>query len=126
MDEGMTDIQMGKMGNAAQFFSQLPFQEEQARSQRVNTLLGMGTQWAGRAPISTVTTGSSTRKGTEKTQGTSNTTGNATEKGPGFLSNFASNLGGLTAPGSTYGKMFGGRPPSDNTGYGDESGSWNQ
>jgi hypothetical protein len=91
--QAATDVESKRFGQAADFFGQLPFQEEQARSQRMNSLMGMATNWAGRAPISTQTTGTNNITGTSTTKG--NTNGTQTQQGPGFLGAFTNSLGGL-------------------------------
>jgi hypothetical protein len=70
--EGYSGIESQRLGKASDFYSQLPFQEAQARSAKVNSLLGMATGWTGSAPVDVQTTGSQTtnRTGTTTTEGT--------------------------------------------------------
>jgi hypothetical protein len=71
--------------------------EEQARQSRVQPLMGMATNWLGRAPISTRRTGSTSESGNREanTVGNQQMNGTATQSGPGFLRNLASGLGGV-------------------------------
>ena len=59
MFSGLQDLELGRMGNIINFLGQIPYLNEQARSQKMANLLGLGTSWAGKAPIDTQTTGSS-------------------------------------------------------------------
>lgn len=105
--QAATDVELGRAGEASSFFSQLPFLEEQTRSERLGNILGLSTQFAGRAPISQRRTGTATteRAGTTEETGTRAGTRTATEegetagttetRGPSFLSGLLSNLGGL-------------------------------
>ena len=70
---GLSDIAVNRDKSAAGFFSQLPFMEAQAQSQRLDPLLQIGAGLAGRSPLSTTSTMS----------------------GPNFGSNLASTLGGM-------------------------------
>lgn len=92
---GTADIEKQRFGDANKFFANLPFQEEQARSGRVNNLLGLATNWLGSGPINETITGnaSSTASGKES----STTIGNQTTTGGqgGGLSGMASNLIGF-------------------------------
>ena len=55
MSQGLTDIETGRNAQASQFFAQLPFLEQQAQQQRAQGMLGLASNFAGRAPISQVT-----------------------------------------------------------------------
>jgi len=118
--EAVSGVERDRMGKATDFFSQLPFLEEQQRQQRVGGLLGMGMNWVGRAPISQKTTGTNTTKGTNTSTGTTN--GTMTQNGPGFLGAFTNNLGGLM--GANAGRP--GTVPTlgANINYGNGPGSW--
>ncbi len=101
--QGAENIELGRLGEASRFFSQLPFQEEQRRASQTQGLLGLGGQLASLAPrdqrrtgVTTgITEGTGTRNSTftQKGNQSSNTIGNI--QGPSFLSGLASNLGGL-------------------------------
>jgi hypothetical protein len=112
MSEAMAGVGRQKFSQAADFFGKLPQMEEESRAQRMGGLLGMGMNWAGRAPISQRTTGTNTIKGTTESKGTNN--GTQTQYGPGFLGSFAQGVGGMMGanaarPGSfqTMGDQFG-------------------
>lgn len=121
---GITGIQMGRMGNLANFYGQLPFMEEQARSGRVGNLLNMATNWAGRAPVGSQTSGTQSQSQTAQQiidqlmkGNSSGTMSSSTPFGSGLLSN----LGGVA--GSIFGDMWGN--------YGDSGGksiwgNWNK
>lgn len=93
MSQAATDIENNRVGKATDFFSQLPFMEDQARTQKMQGLLGMSTSFAGRAPISQKVTGTNTSTGTNETKGTN--VGTQTQNGPGFMGAFMNNLGGM-------------------------------
>lgn len=93
LDQGASDIGQARFGKYADFLSQLPMQEANAQRQGMGNLLGLGMNFAGRAPISENITGNTT----STTKGTNTTT----QKAPGFLSSFAGGLAGMA------GNMFG-------------------
>lgn len=72
-ERGATDIERSRLGKLVDFNAQLPFQEAQARSARMNPLLALASQFAGRAPLGQETTGSqsstTTSSGTRQQQG---------------------------------------------------------
>ena len=80
------DIAHEGMDRVIQFNTALPFQERQAHLQNVGGLLGMGMNWAGRAPISQRQVGIQTTDST--TQGTQ------TQIGPSWGRSFAFGLAG--------------------------------
>lgn len=88
---GFSDIERQRTGEAVNFFRDLPFQEEQARSARVAPLLNLGLSFAGRGPVNTTSTQT----------GQTSTTGESTgsQKGPGFLKSLAGEAGGLIGAG---------------------------
>jgi hypothetical protein len=111
--QGASDIETNRFGQLANFYAGLPFQEEAARSTRVQPLFGIASSLAGHAPTSTLatgessgtrnatTTGASTTESNERLTGS--TTGSGTRHGtslndiigtgPGFLSGFLSQIG---------------------------------
>lgn len=109
---GEADILSGRNAQAAQFFSQLPFLEEQRRAGATAGLLGQATNWAGRAPTSVFRAGSAFGSGsggqtaTSTSTGKKVNTGQQTQQGPGFGSNLAGGLGGLAT--GLAGKLLGG------------------
>lgn len=116
MSQGLTDIELGRNAQASQFFSQLPFMEQQAKQQRFGNLMGLATNFAGRAPIgeaygeSGTTQQEAAGEGHDyrDTQGTTTGTGTATseQEGGSFLKNFLKNIGGIG--GFAAGGMFSG------------------
>lgn len=100
---GLGDIEMGRAGQASQFFSQLPFMEQQARSQRLNDLFSGATGFLASGPRSTRTTGTEgfeetgeeQRRATGETEGTTTGTTTGTEFGPSAGRSILTNLGGL-------------------------------
>jgi hypothetical protein len=94
-NESAAGIERDRFGKAVDFETNLPFMEEQARSQRMGGLMGMATQFAGRAPISTRSTGTNSSNGTQNTTGTS--TGSQSQQGSGLWNGFLQNMGGLMA-----------------------------
>lgn len=118
---GTQDIEKQRMGQASQFFANLPAQEEQARSTKVNNLLGLATNWLGRGPVNENISGTaeSTAKGTEKstTVGNQQTTGSSGADGGwrGGLGNLIGFGGGvlgdtISGQGSRWG-IGNSRPP---------------
>ena len=90
---GQTGIESSRVGNAAGFFGQLPYQEEMARRSNTNNLLGLASNWLGKAPVSYQTGG--TQNQTSQGSSTSNTQGTQTQQGTPFAQGLANNLGGL-------------------------------
>jgi hypothetical protein len=111
-NQAATDIELGRAGKAADFFSQIPFLEEERRTQNASSLLGLGMNFAGRAPISQKTTGTNSFNQTGKTTGDG--TQMTEQQGPGFWKGLASNLGGLG--GYAFGQGFGQQNPWMNSG----------
>jgi hypothetical protein len=131
---GLGDLETGRLKQAASFYSQLPFQEEQARSARMNPLLNLATQFAGRAPVGNINirsgkvgqtgktkgtqTGSQTETGQQTSVGQQNTkgtkSGEQTQEGPGFLKGMAGGLGGLA--GDIFGGLGGRNKPKKKKG----------
>lgn len=96
---GMQEIQKGRTKEATAFLSQIPLLNRQYKDNQVNSLLGIGTNFTGRAPISTKTSGTQS--------GTSNSIFNQDYTGPSFLKGLAGNLGGLF--GAFTGDQIGGK-----------------
>lgn len=67
-DEAAGNIEYQKFGNISNFYSQLPFMEQQARNTRVDSLMGMGANWAGRAPVDQNITGNTSSTGQSQSQ----------------------------------------------------------
>ena len=53
------NVELEKMGKISDFLGQLPFMNEQARSGKMQNLLGLGANWTGKAPVDTQQSGSS-------------------------------------------------------------------
>ena len=100
------DIDNQRASTASNFFTQLPFLENQAQMTNMQNALGLGAGFAGRAPVDQRLTGNTSQTGTE----TFNSKGTQTQEGPGFLGGFANGLGGFMGSGlgqKTIGKLFG-------------------
>lgn len=127
---GTQDIERQRMGQASQFFANLPMQEEQARSNKIKDLLGLATNWLGRGPINENITGTaeSNTKGTEKstTVGNQQSTATSGQNGGwgGALGNAIGFGGGvlgdvISGQGSRWG-IGNSRPPGANSGGWDD------
>lgn len=98
---GATDIETERLGKATDFFSSIPMLNQQAQASQMQGLLGLGTNFAGRAPINTrqsgSTSGFSTASGRSKgsASGTGRSSGTQTQQGPGFGSQIGMDLGGI-------------------------------
>jgi len=94
------DVDNQRSSAASQFFSQIPALEQQAQFQNLSSALGLGAQFAGRAPISQQLTGTQNQTSNEQF----NQTGQSTQSGgQGFGGAFANNLGGwLGATGGDF------------------------
>jgi hypothetical protein len=107
---GARDIEMGRVGQAGQFFSQLPFLEQQAQDQRFAGLSQIGNQLLSTTPRSGRTTGtqSSEQTGTTETNQTGNmnttqtgtTSGTTQQQGPDWWRGALSDLGGFLGAGA--------------------------
>lgn len=111
---GLSNIESGRLGAIGKFNQQLPFMEQQGKNERLNSLLGIGTNFAGRAPVGTSNAGDAFSQmfnsGSANQSGTSNTngTGNASQSGQPFGSGLLQNLGGLlNYGGNGYGGLGG-------------------
>lgn len=101
---GFQNIEMGRSGQAGQFFGNLPFLEQQAQGQRFNDLSGLANNFLATGPRGQRTTGitdfDQTGENVQDTTGqvnsTGQTTGNTTQtnQGPSFASGLLSGLGG--------------------------------
>jgi hypothetical protein len=120
---GTQDIERQRMGDASKFFANLPMLEEQARSGKVNNLLGLASQWLGTGPVNETVTGQAqaTSKGNEHSVSTGNqqTTGSTGGGASGALGNLIGFGGGvlgdfMSGQGSKWG--FGGSNRPDNGG----------
>jgi hypothetical protein len=111
---GLANIQQARMGQAASYFANLPLQEEMARRQSAQGLLGLGMNWAGKAPVDYQTLGNMTSN--QSMTGTENKsmTGNTQETGPSWWQGALGNLGGMA--GNLGGKQT--------TAYGQENWGW--
>lgn len=90
---GTADIEKQRFGDASKFFANLPFQEEQTRSGRVNNLLGLATQWLGSGPINETISGNASSNSSGKESST--TTGSQTGSSGGGVGGAMSNLIGF-------------------------------
>jgi hypothetical protein len=113
LDMGLGDLEAARQRSTTGFFSQLPFLNEQARSQRTNNLLGMATSFLGRAPVGQTTSGSQSGTAESSAQGKSTQTGSGTSTGanfgPSFGAAFLPQLGGAISSNAAgiAGKLFG-------------------
>lgn len=99
------DVDNQRSTAASNFFSQIPALEQQAQFQNLSSALGLGAQFAGRAPISQQLTGNTSQTSNEKFNQTGEMSG-----GQGFGGAFANGLGGWLGSGAgqrTTGKLFG-------------------
>jgi hypothetical protein len=102
---GFQNIEMGRSGQAGQFFGNLPFMEQEAQGKRFNDLFGLANNFLASGPRGQRTTGTTdfdqTGETTQDTAGqvdtTGQTTGNTTQttQGPSFTSGLLSNIGGM-------------------------------
>jgi hypothetical protein len=112
--QGAAGLQMNRLNQATNFMGQLPFMEKQAQIGNLGNVLGMGMNWAGRAPVGMQQTGFGTQQstgsmtGNQNTTGTSNSTGQGSQYGPSFGSSFLNSLGGMFAAGGKgpFGGIF--------------------
>ena len=91
LSRGLVDIESERLRSAGKFFAGLPFQEETARRTGFANLLGLGSNLAGRAPVSQRTTGTQTNRQTGTVRGTGS--GETTMFGPSFGKAFLGQLG---------------------------------
>jgi hypothetical protein len=99
------DVDNQRSTAASNFFSQIPALEQQAQFQNLSSALGLGAQFAGRAPISQQLTGDTTQTSNEKFNQTGEQSG-----GQGFGGAFANGLGGWLGSGAgqrTVGRTLG-------------------
>lgn len=97
------DVDNARAATASNFFQQVPALEREARFNNLMGALGLGANFAGRAPVSQRLTGEQTQTNNETFSGTQ--TG-----GQGFGSAFATNLGGWLGSGAgqrTIGRTVG-------------------
>lgn len=94
LSQGATDIGMNRNNQAAGFFSQIPFLNQQAKTAALNPLLGMGANFAGQAPVGY------SQSGTQQQSGTSQGTTQQQQQGPGFLKGFLGGLAGMAGQGA--------------------------
>lgn len=87
--QGITSILQGRAGKLADYNSQVPMLNRQAQQQGVNSLLGLGMNFAGHAPVGNTTTSSGTQ---------------TTKSGGGIMNNIGTMLGG--AGGFLTGKAY--------------------
>jgi hypothetical protein len=89
------NVGLSKMKNISDFFAQIPFLNEQARSGKVNSLLNSAMGWIGKAPTDTSSTGTmdieSIMNSLMKESGTSTTKTSS----PSPLSSIFGSLGGI-------------------------------
>ena len=107
LSSGITSLLSGRQKSAADFFGGLPFKEAQAKSERQLPLLQLATSWAGKAPISERTSGTSRTSSSQTSTGTGQSVGSS----PGFWGSFGTGLGASAGRGlwdSPLSKIFGG------------------
>lgn len=112
-ERSLGDIESKRLGTLGDFFSSLPAQESAAQFAKMSSLLGIGSNWFGHAPVGQTTV---SNQSTDQSQ-------SGSISGPGFGAGLAGNLGGLAgnifgswAGGQDWGKIFGGK----NTGSNDQ------
>jgi hypothetical protein len=98
---GLTGLEANREGNATNFFSQIPFLNKQYADNRTSNLLGLATNFAGKAPVGSTTTQQETGTNT----GTRSGTQNQSQYGPSFGSSLFNSLGGM------FGQAAGGTGP---------------
>lgn len=103
-EDQLTNLEIGRGGQAANFFSQLPFMEEQARRSSTANLLGQGLGFAGRGVTNQTQTTDNTNQ--FDVQNTSNQQSQQEQdnQGPGFLKSLAG------AGGELLGGLLGNNP----------------
>ena len=91
---GVGNIERAKIGEASNFFGQLPFMEEQARGAKMNNLMSLAMNWLGKAPtnekVTSNTNATSTGTQSNVTTGAQTGTGNQSQGG-----GWSNALGGL-------------------------------
>lgn len=116
LNAGAEGIQKQRLSDAVKYFSQIPAMNRQYADQQENGLLGLGLNFAGRAPIQTIQSGTNQQQQTGESNysseksGTSKTTGQQETFGPSFGSGLLNNLGGLGGAlfGNGLAGLFGG------------------
>lgn len=126
LDSGALNLGLGDIGRqrdsqAAGFFSQIPFLNDQAKFQKTATLMGLGNQLASLAPHGTFNLGNTSGASSSQAQGSSEgqrdvngqsiSNSQSTQFGPSFGSGLLQSLGNMAAGGSMnslFGKLFGG------------------
>lgn len=101
LSQGMTDIDMNRNSQAAGFFSQIPFLNQQAKMAALNPLLSTEAGLAGHAPVGNIQTSTGTGENNTEMQN------QMTKQGAPFLSNLAANMAKNMAGG---GSPLGGGP----------------
>jgi hypothetical protein len=124
LEQGAGQIQNQRLSEAVKYFSQIPALNRQYSDQNEQNLLGLSANLAGRAPISTIQSGTSQQSSTGQQdfnstrQGTSETDGLQEMFGPSFGKGLLNNLGGLGGAlfGNALAGGFGGRQTGNPTG----------
>lgn len=89
------DVDNQRAAAASNFFTQLPFLEQQAQLNNMGQALGLATGFAGRAPVDQRVTGTNKQSGNETFDQNSTTNQTSTSpNGTGFLAGFGNSLGG--------------------------------
>lgn len=91
---GLTGLGQTRAANASNYFSSIPFLNDQAKSQRTGNLLSLATNFLGRSPLGSTTT--SNQSGTQQ----SSSQGNSTQIGAPAGSQFLNGLGGILGLGA--------------------------
>lgn len=103
-EDQLTNLEIARGGQAANFFAQLPFMEEQARRESTANLLGQGLNFAGRGVTNQVSTTDNTSDFSfDETRNQTSQSDMDTE-GPGFLRSLAG------AGGELLGGLLGNNP----------------
>ena len=95
--EGYGGIEGTRLAEASKFFGQIPAMNKQYADQQKSNLMGMATSWAGRAPTSYKTTGTTDESGTSQSTvaGQGSNDQKVTTEGPSIWKVLAGNIGGL-------------------------------
>lgn len=94
-EDQVTQTELARGGQAAQFFGQLPFLEEQARRQSTAGLLGQGLNFVGRGVTNQESTTEQNQTSQQDTQQQTQQQGTTDTEGPGFLKSLLGEAGGF-------------------------------
>ena len=92
---GLEGIERQRMNQQANYFANLPMQEEMARRQSAQGLLGLGMNWAGKAPTDIQNLSNMFSNQSMTGQENKSMTGNMQESGPSWWQGALGNVGGM-------------------------------